>query len=172
MAPTDAAQEPEMIEAAVSAVGPLRSVVLELRGGTVLGAQVAAYSIEVWQDALRWNPETLGGEQVLTVTARNTGHLRVAIDSLTLLLGADATGTETGLTMLGRNDYPHLNTELPGPLDVGASASWFASLETLRLLVGMAAAAGATPGDVWATAQLGTGESVSTARHPIGQFPL
>ena len=162
----------EMIEGAIKAFGPARSVALELRGGTILGPSVAVYPVEVWKDALGWNPEPLGGEQVISVTARNVGHVRAAVDSVTLLIGVGGGSSATEFTMLGRNDYPHLNTELPGPLEVGASASWFASLETARLLTEMAEAASVQPTVVWARAHLGSGESVSTDRHPIDQLPL
>lgn len=139
----------EMIEHAVAAVGPVRTVQLELRGGALVGPSVAVFPVEVWRDALQWNPEALDGEAVITVTARNTGHLRSEVDSVTLLLGVGGGATATELTLLGRNDYPHLNTELPGPLEVGASASWFASLDTLRLLVRMASDAAVEVAEVW-----------------------
>jgi hypothetical protein len=163
----------EMIEQAVSTLGPVREVVLEMSGGVFLArGDAARMPLRGWGELLRHNQEALAGDRLLVATARNTGHLRATIESMALIIGVGLDSSDHDLSLVGRNDFPHLNPALPQPLEVGDSATWFTSLATVEMIVKACSVGSLRAVECWMEANLGTGEKVRSARHPTEELPF
>jgi hypothetical protein len=162
-----------MLEEAVRSAGPQREVTLEL-AGVVLVWDRSGISIplEAWQTVLDLN-QTITGQRALAATIRNIGGLPTSINDVTIWFSAEATGRRLETSLLGRNDFPHLNPSLPTRLEVGASISWLTSLATFKLMVSLVT--GMLKGEVTefrVDMNLSSGEKVSSPWHPIALLPL
>jgi hypothetical protein len=162
----------EMLEAAVRNAGPQREVTLEL-AGVVLVWERSGISIplEAWHTVLDLN-RTLRGQRALAATLRNIGGLPASINDVTIWFRAEVNGVKLETSLLGRDDFPHLNPSLPTRLEVGASVSWLTSLATFQGMVSLVA--GILKGSVTefrVDMNLGSGEKISSPWHPIALLP-
>ena len=159
----------ELLEDAMRQVGPKREISVEIAGGALVPGttRVAHGPVDYWRTIVELNPE-LSNSLVVLIIARNTGGLPASIDSFSLYLQA-ASGVESEL--IGRNDYPYLNPDLPCPLSPGESAKWLTSVETLRLLIHGMSGAGLEMVGFRATIALGSGETISSEVCSIEHLP-
>lgn len=159
----------ELLEEAMSHVRPKRDVSVEIAGGALVPGTtgVAHGPIDHWQTIVEMNP-VLSNSLVLLTIARNTGGLAASIDSFNLYLKA-GNGVESAL--IGRNDYPYLNPDLPYPLAPGESARWLTSVDTLHMLMRGMKGAGVEMAGFRATAELGSGDTISSEVVSIEHLP-
>lgn len=165
----------EMLEDAVRSIGPTREVVLDVSGGLILGGEAISVPLRGWRTVLEQNPN-LRGERVLIATARNTSQVAATVDSFTLYCSIRTPNTSgeelPALTLLGRNDFPELNPKPGARLDVGASMNWFTRLATVATIIAPLGTDRFHPVDIYIDAKLGSGETVLSERHPIGELPF
>lgn len=159
----------ELLEDAMRQVGPRREVTIEIAGGALVteSTGVAHGPIDYWRTIVDLNP-SLAKSLILLVIARNTGALPASIESFNLYLRA-TNGVESAL--IGRNDFPRLNPDLPCPLGPGESAKWLTSIDTLRMLVDAMKGAGVAIAGFRATVGLGSGETITTEVCSIEHLP-
>lgn len=165
----------EMIESAVTAIGPQRVVELEIAGGALLpGHGALTVPIEGWREILSSNEDSLRGERAVVTTARNTGHLLAHIDAVEISFQVARGRTVYEVGFLGRNDYPDLNPALPRRLEVGEAANWLTALETFAWVVSRVAdtSAALQVVEFRAQARLGSGEKITSATYKIADLPL
>lgn len=151
----------ELIEKAVGAAGPQRSVTAELGLGVTLGHDKrVSWPPEKAKDYFFSDPEY--GPPVITVTARNQGALKAYVDSCRIKVAPSG----PTLTMMG--EFPLTNPALPCSLDVGESCVWQFTLEPFLRAVRATRAvfpegsADSLIGEV----TLGSGETVETPELP------
>lgn len=159
----------ELLENAMRQVGPKREVTIEIAGGALVPGTtgVAHGPIDYWRTVVELNPE-LANSLIVLIISRNTGGLPASIESFNLYLQA-ANGLETAL--IGRNDYPSLNPDLPCPLGPGESAKWLTSIDTLLMLINGMKGAGVEMAGFRATVGLGSGETISSEVCSIEHLP-
>jgi hypothetical protein len=107
----------------------------------------------------------------MVTTARNTGHLRATIESVAISVSLGSTGSNHPMSLFDQNDFPILNPRLPSPLDVGSSFHWLTSLAAVEGIVRVAALSSLEVMDLWATARLGSGETLESMRYPLDLMP-
>jgi len=154
----------ELIQKAVSSCRPVRLVTAELGLGFIMGHQLLSVPPATAKDYLGAHNEY--DPPVITLTVRNQGALKTYVDSHRVRI------TPPGLT-IAVNDLPHLNPDLPSPLDVGEARSWLYHLDTLvkAVLVTRAVEPGSADmlvGEV----SLGSGETVTTLEMPAHYLGL
>lgn len=129
----------ELIEQAVTRLGPTREVTVTLDGGMLHEAhQAVRYPLEGMRELLRLNETMRRAEQLVVVTVRNVGYSDITIESITLhcnfTLQSRADDPEASLTLLGRNDFRWLNPEFPKRLLSGEALHWLTRLSTLAMI--------------------------------------
>lgn len=159
----------ELLEEAMRKVGQKREVSVEIAGGAhVPGTTGVAHGpVDYWRTTVELNPE-LSDSLVMLIIARNTGGLPASIESFNLYLQGAG---EMESALIGRNDYPHLNPDLPCPLGPGESAKWLTSVDTLRMLIHGMKGAGVEMVGFRATVGLGSGETISSDVVSIEHLP-
>jgi hypothetical protein len=130
--------------------------------------------LAVWREALDANPTALGGERMLVATARNIGGLRASLTAINVHVGVKVEESIIPVTMMGRNDFPYANPSLPHALEAGDQVPWLTALATIEMMRDEAHAAAPTNRivEVWAEAQLGSGETIVSDRHSLALLPL
>jgi hypothetical protein len=124
----------EMIESAVATLVPDRLVTVELSGGVVLASRALSMPIPGWREMLKNNP-SLNKELALMTTVRNVDPLRSSVETLEVFFGVQIGNTASEISLLGGNDYPGLNPELPKSLEYGEPCHWLTSLDTFRMVL-------------------------------------
>lgn len=167
----------QMIESAVSALGPRREVKIEVTGGVLYPAgELASLPIGRWRDVRQLNPSMAPADLVVIVTVRNTGHLVVHIEAVEIHYVLDWKNKPAEISLAGRNDFPLLNPLLPRPLDIGESAHWLTRLETFAMIVSQMKATPSSGLEVvqefYATVRLGSGETIRSERFKLSELPL
>lgn len=165
----------DLIEQAVAKLGPTREIEVELEGGFLHGgSQALSYPLSAMAELLRINETMRNAELLVVVTVRNTGFSDVTVNSVTLhydipLLNRRA-DPEAAVALLGRNDFPWLNPDLPKRLLAGESMHWLTRLNSIAWIVQRAE--NATFTSLYGRVHLGSGEAVESARLPWDVLPL
>lgn len=164
----------DLIIEAVRQAGPTREVSVELDGAFLLDFSAGVLPIAGWQEILRLNPHLAGNEKVLVTTVRNVGTLRTSVVGVDTYMGLLADRSVMPFTMMGRNDYPIQNPQLPKALESGDQLAWLTSLGTIEMMRAAARAADTKiePAEIWSAVRLGSGEQVESDRHSFGLLPL
>jgi hypothetical protein len=164
----------DLIIEAVRQAGPTREVTVELDGAFLLELSAGVLPISGWKEILRLNPHLAGNEKVLVTTVRNVGALRTSVVGVDTYMGLLADTTVMPFTMMGRNDYPIQNPQLPKALESGDHLAWLTALGTIEMMRAAAQAAETKiePAEIWSAVRLGSGEQIESDRHPFGLLPL
>lgn len=163
----------ELIEQAVARLGPSREVRVDLEGGLLLGTHAVSCPFGAMTELLRVNDNLDTAQQLVVVTVRNVGYVDLTVASVTLhyfFRIGDADQTESALAMLGRNDYPLLNPDMPKRVLAGDSMHWLTSMASLALIIDRAPQANFSA--LQAQVHLGSGERCDSALVPWGELPL
>src|SRR5471030_2394425 len=103
------------------------------------------------------NPHLGNTARALAATITNIGGVDSFVSEIGIYLRPDGgRGDVPQVTLLGRNDFPHLNPDLPKQLRVGESAHWLTRVSIVRGIVTAADAQGILFTTVWAQARLAT----------------
>jgi len=148
-----------------------RTVALELAAGMLASNGVTVMPLQGWPSVLQHNPG-MPGERVITATVRNSGSLPVSVESFAILCSVAGALEGAEMTLLGRNDFPSQNPDLPIRLDSGQSTRWFTSLATLRLIQSMTKERGHALKDFYVEIALGSGEAISSERYRFDALPF
>jgi hypothetical protein len=153
----------ELIERVVAEHGPRREISVELLGGLVHpGCHMTTSPYPDIVEVLRVNENLRSCPRVAVIQVRNVGFADVTVESadLTYLLTIDGHDESVPLALLGRNDFPQLNPELPHRLLAGASITWLTKQETLTWI--SSRAENAVIVSLSATVGLGSGEKIES----------
>lgn len=163
----------EMLEAAIRTAGAQRAVTLEVAGGVLVAGHGGAVTVPLagWRTVVDMNP-SMTGQQVVVVTARNTGGLPASIDSISIYFLLGPSGAKGEASLLGRNDFASLNPTLPARLDVGRSINWLTSLDTFEFVIAQAARSGVEVEEFRVEVALGSGEKITSGPHAVALLPL
>lgn len=155
----------ELIEQAVTRVGPTREVTVTLDGGMLHeGHQAVTYPLAGMRELLRLNETMRRAEQLVVVTVRNIGFVDVTIESIVLhynfTLQGRADDPEASIALLGGNDFGRLNPDLPKRLLSGDALHWLTRLSTLAMIARRSRDASFT--SLHTSVHLGSGEAIES----------
>ena len=170
---SDGSRLAELIERVVAEHGPSRNISVELLGGLIHpGRQMTTTPYPAITELLRANENLRSCPRLVVTRIRNVGFADVTVESadLTYLVTIDGHDESVPLALLGRNDFPQLNPELPYRLLAASSMTWLTKQETLTWI--SRRAENAVIVSLSATVSLGSGEKFESQRVAWTDLPI
>jgi hypothetical protein len=170
---SDGSRLAELIERVVAEHGPRRDISVELLGGLIHpGRQMTTTPYPAITELLRANENLRSCPRLVVTRIRNVGFADVTVESadLTYLVTINGHDESVPLALLGRNDFPQLNPELPHRLLAASSMTWLTKQETLTWI--SRRAENAVIVSLSATVSLGSGEKFESERVAWTDLPI
>ena len=150
----------------------IRAVTVELTAAMDTSAGWLSMPFEAVDSIRDGNPHLGNSERALVATITNVGMVDSFVAEVTVYVRPDGEYAEVPqFTLLGRNDFPHLNPPLPKQLRVGESVAWMTRVSTIRGIVAAGAAVGIDFVTVWVHVRLATGETIRSQDVPVAALP-
>jgi hypothetical protein len=161
----------DMLRAVIKDI-TVRSVTATLTAGIDTSAGWLTMPFEAVDTVRDSNPHLGNTERTLVATITNVGMVDSFVAEVAIYVRPDGPrGKTAGVTLLGRNDFPVLNPQLPRHLRVGESATWMTRLSTIRGILAAGAASGISFSTVWAEIRLSTGETIHSQDVAVTSLP-
>lgn len=150
----------------------IRAVTVELTMAMETAAGWVSIPLEVVDRFRDSNPHLGQAERALLATITNVGGVGSFVTAVAIYVRPDGPRTETStFTLLGRNDFPLLNPQLPRQLRVGESIEWMTRPRTIHDMVAAGAAHDVAFSTYWAQVRLATGEMIDSQEVKVNSLP-